>query len=211
MIPFGMFRLPLTPLAFVSESHDTGASSSNLALPTGVTAGDLLLCYYRILSATDGTPSGWTQIMSLLNSAGARHDWFYRIATGSDSAMPGNVGGVGNARRAIFLFRGNKPITAVSVVNPLGEVTSGNPVAQVQPSNSGNVPMIVGASWVNDNLSVVSPRTMSPAKDNEVSIGSTGMYAGYRLINASLAGDTTVDMDDEGSENALTSFLLRVS
>lgn len=207
----------LKTLSYVNERHDPSASTGTLAMPDGVAAGDLLVCSYRYVGNSappETVPDGWTEIGSfLLGESPVRHTELYRIATGTEAPMPSLSGSIG-ARRVIAAFHGNKKI---SVVTPSGfthEATSTNPGSQVQEVATDSIPLpaIVFGAWWNENLSTVNPRTMSPAKDQEISIGTNGGWFGWKIFEVGdTPADVTVDMDDEGSENTLMSYTLSLA
>lgn len=207
----------LTALTFDQEVHDTSGMTSDLAVPSNTEPGDLLVMVYRAVNNSVDPPdfdiSGWEKVGTFTNSdAAARHTYFWRISDGADADVALQSGHT-SCRRGIVLFKGNRPIIGVNASALTSEASTGNPSSQVQSSGTGPAPMIVFGSWVqSQGDTTVSPRTMSPAKDQEIRMDSTTSWNwfGWRVINlgASLA-DTTVDMDDEGSDNMLASFTLR--
>lgn len=162
---------------------------------------------------TEFTPDGWNKIGAFSDSVDqtARHTYFWRISDGFDPNFPFDTSAQG-VRRAIALFKPNRPLDYCISSGFTSEATSGNPAAQVQASGASTVdPLIVFGSYAESTGAVVNPRTMSPAKDAEIDLSvSSWHFFAWRVINVGGSfADTTIDMDDEGAYNMLASFIIR--
>lgn len=137
-----------TPAAYAGTVDTATATSTAVNLPTGISAGDLLLIGITG-SATDATPnttaSGWTTLFDLKDSSSASHlAILYRIATGGEGATATVSTDLAEHRAAVALrytgWHGTTP----------PEVSTGSAVVTANPD-----PDSVTASWGSaDNLFV---------------------------------------------------------
>ena len=217
LIGFGVGQQSLSELSFVASSTST---ASTITLPAGIQAGDLIVIYDTAASnnstvPTSVVPSGFTPALDqdFASSLARRQIVSYKIADGSESsAVVSIMSGTGASSTAALVFRGDAPISSVTPAGFTSQMTDGNPSAQVIPSGSGAVPLVAVAKWhVSGSGTAINPRTMSPSEDGEITIaGSSDYYVKYKIYNSSPA-DVTVDMDDEGSRNLLSSGYLAVA
>jgi hypothetical protein len=211
---------PLTAIALVlSATSPSPGNSSTITLPSGIQAGDLIV----IADAADGNstpsaviPAGFTEAVASTTSTGIRMCLSYNLANGSEggtviTGMAGNGGG--SAVKVCYVFRGNRPATAVSVGSPVSEGTGNNPSSKNITSGSGIAPLVVlGAYTATVGAGGVNPRTMTPAKDGElegVGDGSSfdhDLWLAYKIYNAAPA-DVTIDMDDENFQIIMGCYL----
>jgi hypothetical protein len=218
-IPFGMFvRKGVQTLTYNSETHDAASTAGSLAVPAATAAGDLLVMHFRATNAASATPgdpspSGWTKIghnaSVTTGSTRIRHVFFFKIAIASEPSVPLSGTNVTACRRAITLFKGDVVITSATAGDFQTQVTASDPTAQVVPAAVVPLPFVVFGSWWDDGGNAVSPRTMSPAKDAEIAQNTSG-YFGWRVSNSSPV-DVTVDTDDNGDVNVLSSFWVRAA
>lgn len=206
--PAGLTSVALHALA--------GSSAASLIVPASVQAGDLLFFFDGARSPLAVpaalVPAGFTQINhhSVSGLVGTRVITSYKIATGADagSAMTGMNGGALN-EKGLLVFRGNAPIGAVTVGDPEGVGTSGDPAAQTVTAGAGVPPLIVFGTYVTGNAAV-NTRAMTPAKDGEYNCGLGGAtWTAWKIYNAAPA-NVTVDMNDE-DVNVLQSCYLQLS
>lgn len=204
--------------AVTSLSHITSvaASTATITWPT-IAAGDVAHFVEAVLSAgappAASVPSGFTQIATASRNvaASSRIVSSYKILTGTETGSFGAMTGT-NYDKTLTIFRGNVPITGISVQDIGTEATTGNPAAQTVTSAGGVAPLLVFGCY--NASSAVNPRTFTVggigAKDGE--IGTTGdfMYQAWKIYNSAPA-DAVIDMDDEGSENLLMSYYLQVT
>ena len=213
-VPAGLDALASLALFNSAVNHST---STPITVPNGVREGDLLvfLEHDEISGATpvNGVPSGFTQIDTRSGNYGGGAvnvivTLSYKIAAGTESAT--TLQGIDHLYdQALYIFRGNgtSQISSVTVGSAQGQVTTGNPTAQNVAASAGVAPLVVIGSY--NTSGTLDPRTMSPAKDGEIT-PSTQTYLAYKIYNSSPA-DVSVDMDDEGSLNILQSCYLQIS
>jgi hypothetical protein len=204
MFPGGAAVARLTQLSILA----TGSATTNpVTVSASVEAGDLMIVAGFVDGAGASIPTGFSVASLSTNTATQKSGLTYKIAVGGEgTSVPGffDTGGPGINRVAVF--RGNKPITSVTVGSPGAQATDGNPTPQLVAASGGTPPLIVIAYYGSNTA--VDPRTMSPAKDAE--IGATLDWLAYKIYNTAPA-DVTVDMDDEGTGNLLASCYLACS
>jgi hypothetical protein len=110
-------------------------------------------------------------------------------------------------RKALYVFRGNAPITMASALSIASTFIAEDPAPQVVSASGGVVPLIVLCGY--RGALDVDPRSFTPSKDGEIN-PTTTVYLAYKIYNSSPA-DVTVDMDDEGNGNALVSCYIQCS
>lgn len=194
------------------------ANAASVTGPADIQAGDLLVLYDVAYTGAPGNPttavpSGFTVIN---NSTGLAADTrlisSYKIADGSEaSASLTGMDGADSESKMLYVFRGNVPITSVSALDVAQQGTSGNPTAQVVNASGGTPPLIVFGCYSTFDA-IVSPRTFSTTKDGEINANPAGSanfdnWLAYKIYNTSPA-DSSIDMDDEGAENYLSSFYI---
>ena len=200
----------LSSLSFVDDATEDGGDA--ITAPASIDAGDLLVMLdYHVKPDGGGLPAGWTQILNL-SGAYVEVTASYLIADGTEdgASITGWTGGL-EGGKIIQQFRGDSPASAVTVQDVGSQLTSGNPTAQTITASGGTVPLIAFAGY--GSSGAVSPRTFTPAEDGETSVSNptiVELYLKYKIYNASPA-NISVDMDDEGFDNALVSFYLEVS
>ena len=192
----------------------TSGDSSSVTIPSASQAGDLAVLFQQS-SKIFGTvsyvnPSGWTQDYDS-GSSNIRFGINHKILASGD---PGSsITGMNDTfdSKVLFVFRlSSGAITGVTVVSPGGQKTSGNPSARVMASATAPYIAASGASAVS-TPAVWSTR--SPTQDGEgiPPTGSEYMAACYWVRNAGEEESITVDMNDLGSMNILTSVVFEVS
>lgn len=200
-------------LSFIASTTSTAAT---ITAPSSINAGDLLVLMDTassvFVSPTTVVPTGFTSISNRTFSSGSafqRAIFSYKIANGSEDSssitgMDGNL----NDQKIMMQFRGSSAIAAVtpSTVNFTSSDT--NPTAQNAAASGGVAPLIVLGGYYTTG-GTIDPRTMSPAKDGEAN-SSVSQYLAYKIYNSSPA-DVSVDMDDEGSGNAVHAFYLQAA
>lgn len=180
--------------------------------PAGILRGDLIVLLDRVSQTglpTAVVPSGFTQIRSDNDGSSVRMIPSYKIALGTEggTSITGMAAGSFEDGKALAVFRGNVPISGVSIASSAGQITNGNPTSQNVTAASGVSPLIVIGGYASN--AAVNPRTFTPAKDGEIN-PDTLLYLAYKIYNADPA-DTAIDMDDEGSGNGLQSFYLKLT
>ncbi len=215
------------------ETESLVQGSTTLTLPAGIQAGDLIVVLDVVMGNTVPsavTPSGFTLALntSFSNTTSVRSVLLYKIAAGTESStnitlMTARVDDNGDppvqgecAVRIAAVFRGSSAITGVTVASTNAQGTSGNPTAQTVTASGGTPPLIVFGVYedavVNNGeiAGAVGTRTMSPAKDAEITTASTGVYLAYKIYNETPV-DVSVDMNDEGNVNMLQSLYMALT
>ena len=199
----------LTALVQVNSANSTAAT---ITAPANIQPGDLLVLWQSAANIgsppTLVQPTGFTTI-SNQPAGGTRFNMCYKIADGTEdgATLTGmDASAAGSDAKSLLQFRGNIPITSVSVVDLETQFTLGNPTSQTVNASGGQAPLIVLAGY--DSTNAIDPRTFTPAKDGEINSGVNHYFA-WKIYNSSPA-DVTVDMDDEG-DNALHTYYLACS
>ena len=215
LIGFGVSEnsvaISLSQVAFGGILNDV------LVAPGSIQAGDLLVFHEQAGNGTSSiptasVPSGFSIICNnsvvVAGSAGLRGVLSFKIADGSEassslSAMSGNA----FETRAILVFRSDLGMLSATTASANGEATDGNPSSQTITASGGVSPLVVVSIYCSD--SSINPRTMTPEKDGEASIGSI-VYVAWKIYNSE-PQDVSVDMDDEGFGNILQSCYIEIS
>jgi hypothetical protein len=169
-----------------------------------VAAGDLAVCWnYSSSGSSEVVPTGFSKRYGAA-SGSIRCVMSHKLCTGSESGtLAGMVQGIGPTApvMALVIFRGSAEVVLATPSPWNGQVTTGNPSAQLVAAAGQDNPLIVVAGY--GATGAINPRLFSTTADGEVSPDST-CYLLWKIYNTAPA-DTTVDMDDEGSGNALSS------
>lgn len=200
---FTTARRQLTSLA---QQATASAGATSIACPT-VQAGDLIVVLsYAVGSAAFVTPTGFTTILQS-NLSTTRQVISCKVSDGTESGSTLNGMTGSGFGMIVVTFRGNVPLVAALVFAALGEVTDGNPAVQTVLSGAGGPPLIVLAAY--SSTGSINPRTFTPTKDGEVTNGGNNQYIAWKTYFGGPA-NVDVDMDDEGTGNALQSAYLRL-
>jgi hypothetical protein len=197
----------------VSENHTTSIAST-ITAPATINAGDLLVLVDRGMSdpgpPANVTPSGFTSIQTLAGSTYSRYNISYKIAVGNEdsSTITGINGSLANLK-TLFRFVPSNAIITVTIGSLNHEVTDGNPVSQSCLASAGSVPLIVFGIYATTGNIDNATKVFNPAQDTEVQNG-VYLLSRYKIYNTA-PQNTTIDIDDQGSENMLTSFYLAVA
>ncbi len=226
LVGFGAGGSP--PLTMLSQVASATSNAASVTGPAGILPGDLLVLYDVAFQAAGGlpsaaVPSGFSIINNSVGIAGdTRLISSLKIADGSEASasLTGmNAAGAGaNNNKMLYVFRGDVPIQSASVQSVAQQGTAGNPTAQVVSAGSGVAPLIVFGCYSTFDASgsiVVNPRTFSTTKDGEINTNAAGAvnfdnWLAYKIYNSSQA-NSSIDMDDEGDENYLSSFYIQCS
>lgn len=206
--PFPFFPVSsggaLSTLTRVGEASSSGAT---VTVPS-VQSGDIILFASLLDSSTTGgtpsytTPSGFTSMINGLAFANTvRMAVAAKRSDGTEggSSIGGGSGADLNRKVCVVLRPDSNVISSIGAPQSVASVgATSNPSAQVVSSSGGTPPLLVVGYYalVTGGGSVIDPRTMSPAKDDEYNLG-TGFYLAWKLYTSSPA-DVSVDMDDEG-------------
>ena len=211
--PVGLFA-GAASLTLSQVLSATDASGAAFTLPNGIQAGDLIVVLdYAVSPAsipTAVTPAGFTNDINVNDGVFCRMMLSHKIADGSEggTSVSGMDGGDGEGKLT-YVFRGNRPIVSATVLDTAGQVTNGDPSAQVVNVSGVAASLIVIGGYA-CGTAAVSPRNFDTVKDGEINVsptiggGSGDIWLAYKVYNFSPA-DSTIDMGDEGSLNGLVS------
>lgn len=209
-------RTPPTSVTFVDSSTSL---TTSITIPAGSQSGDLAVLFDIAIQSSTSQPTTVvpTDFNTIVNTGfsgnfACRGIFSYKILTESDpGASITGMDGTFSERKILAVFRPNsgKVITSVQLSTPSSELTDGNPVAQ-SISMSGSSPVIIGFVGYGNGSLQIDPRTATGATFSELT-AAINCYMKYTIFNQ---GDTptnaSVDMDDEGSNNILQSFFMRL-
>lgn len=164
------------------------------ALPAGIAAGDLLLCFAAIRNSGAGVPSTPTGYTLLAGSANARV--FGKIATGSESAPTvAFTGGVANATTlaTMVAFRG----AALTVQNSAEQLNaSAQNIATPALSGVGTAALVLWFGWKQDDWTSVDPLLAGSIDELFENSSTTGDDAGivvdHLVVSSSVLGGGAV-------------------
>jgi len=212
------------PVGLESISFFANATStaSTITVPANIQEDDIAILFDISTSntATNPTtviPSGFTSIIvntrpAVDNNRKAICSYKLLVGTEGSSSLTGmaSAGGTDGTKKILVIFRPNaKLVETVSLSTPSGFCNDQDPPSQII-SMSGQTPPLLGIVCYS-STGVVDPRTATEATFSEISNG-TNMYLKYCIFNK---GDTptnaTVDMQDEGFNNSLQSFWVKLS
>lgn len=210
-----MFPFPFVPVSAAVElttitfRSSATSTTDTITGPADIAAGDLLVLLDRALNGsgipTEVVPTDFNIINSMNNGVTRRQILSYKIADGSEaSASLTGMNGTSSDLKILAVFQGDTAISSVTVQDVNGEITDGDPAAQVKNASGGAVPLIVIGGY--GSSLTINPRTWTGGTPSELSNG-TIQYLLYEIFNSSPA-DITVNMDDEGAGNGLQSCYL---
>jgi hypothetical protein len=206
-----------------SGAAGNGNNASSLApgLPAGIQAGDLLVLQVQTFGGTSArtpsTPSGWTAFdgsNGFTQNGTSAHGFWYRIATGSDSAPTITMSGTGAANDTqvskIHAFRSsrgpaNAPVTVGSwstnaSADDIGPITG---ITVPSAANGGNVLTLISAGKANDFNGNGSLTNYTESSLTESTTGNdAGMTLMYRLSTPSGATGSLTVTDNGGTASA---------
>ena len=209
----------VTSVSFLASATDLLNATGPLALPGSARQGDIVILvardeYTSAPAPSAGVPSGYT-LIGQFEVGWSRYVYSHKVLSSGEVEIPAYTNSPNpkaHTTRIALVFRPNAYPRTLTPAGFQSQATNDNPSAQIITSGSGTSPLIVVASWCNDNGLAVSPRSSTPAMDGEVNFpgyGGNWFYAGYKIYNSSPA-NVTVDMDDEGFENNLASFYIAI-
>ncbi|MGH6922857.1 MAG: hypothetical protein ACRED5_03715 [Propylenella sp.] len=210
----GSDQWDVTTMHILSYVSGANSESSNITIPATAAVGDLAVLFDY--AQTDGStptnvvPTGWTQVVTAFGGDGneARTTVSYKILTaGNPGSSVTGINGENNYK-IMFVFRWTSTINTVTPSSWASQVTGNEPNSQVVSASGQATPLIVFGHAAEEG-SGVAFSTASPAFDATMTTSSGESRAGRKIYNASPANHT-IDMDDEGSHNALVSGYLRI-
>jgi hypothetical protein len=195
-----LIRLDTDGAFLTHKLVDTGAAavgnnaSVAPALPAGIVAGDLLLCFAAIRNSGAGVPSTPAGYTLLAGTANARV--FGKIATGSESAPTvAFTGGVANATTlaTMVAFRG----AALTVQNSAEQLNaSAQNIATPALSGVGTAALVLWFGWKQDDWTSVDPLLSGFIDELFENSSTTGDDAGivvdHLVVSSSVLGGGAV-------------------
>ena len=208
----------LDSVATTLSFHDSVVSSgSTVTGPSGIQAGDLLVCW-DVVVQTSTEPliplSGFTLITSDGDTGNDQYCVLsYKIADGSEaSASISGMSGADSNTKLLLVFRPDNPITTANVQDATITQTSGDPGSEVISASAGAAPMVVLGAYA--ALTSISSESFSPANDGEIERQPGTFLANanlrYKIYNSSPA-NVTIDMGDEGASSTMSGCYIEVS
>jgi hypothetical protein len=196
---------------------EVDTANSTITMPGSIAAGDLCFAgqYAGIDTApTFGNPSGFTQVVDLPASGGidAGMRAWYKILVGSETTVASGLSGGDEVTTFCVVWRPSRAISAVNFGTWGKELTNSNPAAQApNPTALPAAVVTIGMAGANGG-SFSSFGTFTPSADNfyDRDTGFLQAWLGYRIDNVT-PQSSTIDMQDEGTMNALVSGYLAVS
>jgi len=223
---FGAGDASLTALTQVLSATSI---ATTITAPNDILAGDLIVLADLASGTTGATsvvPTNFTLIADRAVANSGRLVSSYKKADGTESgaSITGMAAGVfGRVAKAMYVFRGNIPVTTFTLLDVGQDSGSGNPAAQTVTASGGAPPLVVlGFYGTTSNGSRVDPRTFtvggSPAKDAELQSVSDGsvldadVWIAFKTYSVGqVPADAVVDMDDEGDANYMESCYIACS
>ncbi len=195
---------------FFVQSTNAVNPGTDIVVPSGVVAGDLLLFTNMCRSASSPVqPSGFTFINSQTRSdsgSTAIGAAYYKVAVGTESGttLTGIADSSDNTVELLH-FRASYPIASITAGDIESEGTSADPSPQIcRPTTP---PSVVIAHYIDGDSSGLGTTSMSPTEDGTVSSGGF-VQVKYKIYNGTQS-DTTIDMSDTGNYNVMQSFYLQ--
>jgi hypothetical protein len=210
----GVLSHTVAPLTSISVFSSATSTATTITAPANINAGDLLVLLDRaenlgVDPPTLVTPTGFTSIGNITTYLYSMQNLSYKLAVGTEgNATITGMSGDNYARKALYVFRGDVAAGTITVMSYNGEATNFEPSSQTVTASSGTYPLVVIGAYSTFNTAL-SPRTFSPAKDNEIT-PVNDFYLAYRIYNSSPA-NTSVGMEDEGDENMLQSCYIQMA
>jgi hypothetical protein len=183
-----------------STSNSTGTATTTIAvtLPTGYSAGDLLIAvistYNAVAYPTFTLPSGWTQLFTKQYVNYADHEAYYKVATGTESTTANWITSVNVAYSTVTLRIDKDSYMGVPVAGVATNGNSTNPDPPSLTSGFGAVDTLWLAT-VGHSVATTAPPT-SYISDN--SSGTTNYFTYVASRNRTIA------TEDPGVFTALT-------
>lgn len=208
-------------IATGAAGNGNNASSLAPGLPAGIQAGDLLVLQVQTFggtsSRTPSTPAGWTPFdgsNGFTQNGTSSHGFWYRVATGSDSAPTIAMSGTGVAADTqlsrIHAYRSSRgaafaPVlvgswTTNASADNIGPITG---ITVPSPVNGGQLLTLISAGKANDFNGNGSLTNYTEAALSESTTGNdAGMTLMYRLNTPSGATGNLTVTDDGGTASA---------
>ena len=217
ILPIKTFVGSGSSLSSVSFLTSVNVSATTITIPATVIDGDFAVLFDHAGGSSmpsDVTPSGWTSHANLAGSVSTAADFRYRasyrlLTTAlAGTSVTGMVSTGFLSSKIMLVFRPNIPAFTLTLKDPATEFTSSDPASQTLTSGSGTNPL-VSFGYVGSYADSPVFSTASPSFDSQITQG-TNSRAGYKIYNSS-PSNHTIDMNDLGNHNCLSTFYIEVS
>jgi len=201
----------LSGIRLVSETLTSG--NNNFSIPSSAAVGDIAVLVDFVGAPgsvpTTAVPAGWTSVVNTADAAVA--NWraissYKLLVAGDPGATFSGMSGFSFNRKILLVFRNASNTSTVSAFSAAGEITAGDPTAQVVTSSGGIVPVIVIAFYGSGGT--ITGETFTPARTGEFSPNAFNIVAYKFFLTAPV--NVTVDMGDYGT-NVMQSYYLQIS
>jgi hypothetical protein len=196
------------PVVAASNSSSVVTSSAPaVALPTGITAGDLLiicLAFQDSISSTATTPSGWSLLKNLSNGSSlVRIYVFYKVADGSEGSTVSISTSVTSSAHISYRITGFSGTPEVSTGVTGSSLNAANPDA-ITPAGGSKDYLIIAVAGCNDG----SVFTSFSYTNNQVDVhnggGSARLHTSTNNVTASSEDPPTNTLNTINDIAALT-------
>lgn len=213
-------QFPLYRVQSVFLAESATSTTASITIPAASQEGDIAVLFDTAIQSsttqpTTVVPSGFNTIVNtgFSGNFACRGIFSYKILTASDpgTSITGLDGTFAERKiMAVFRIVGNWKTPQITLSTPSTELTDGNPVAQTI-AMTATTPVLIGFVGYGNGSAQIDPRTATGASFTELS-AAISCYMKFCIFNeGDTPTDATVDMDDEGSNNILQSFWMRIS
>lgn len=205
--PLGQLVIGGVKITFVGSGNST---AQTVTWPGGLTSECFAVLHDHAInsigSPTEVIPTDFTLVPGVSVAAStSRYTCTYKYPlTGLESGSLTGQNGNSSNEKVLLVFKIAGGDNVVNFGGILTSMTDANPTAQTTNTGGTNLPSIF-LGQTSSPTNTTSFVTASPVFDGTVSISNTRMIAGYKIYNSAPA-DHTIDMNDLGNRNTLSSF-----
>jgi len=178
--------------------------TDTITVMSGVRSGDLLVfadvveSEFNSVKPLEIVPSGFTLIMTIVGISSDDMRWsiYYKIANGTESGtvLTGMTGGSDRRRKQLILFRGNKPISSVTIGSLVSQQNIRVPLSTTITSSGGTTPFIIIAfygSYILTNSSDPNYTFTGETEDETIGYQDNSVVVGAIKYKIKNRGDTS--------------------
>lgn len=206
---------PLWASAVPLEFIDSATSrASTITIPATAASGDFAVLFDFVRNSspvpTNVVPSGWTQAVTGTQDAGSNDSRttvsYKMLGSGDPGASIAGMDGSNVVKVMLVFTRPGAPASSLWVADNI----STNPASQAVAASGVGTPLLVLGCAAAATSGAVAFSTASPAFDDVISnTGSNpGIAVGYKIYDSGGASDHTIDMNDLGDANSLSSGVI---
>lgn len=183
------------PVIQSSATTTATGASINATKPSGVSAGDLLVCaVFCVFDQTQATPSGWTLAISEFNDGNGANgvEVYYRVADGSEgSTITFSIGGSSDITAHMWRITGFNASTPVNI-SGTNSATSGSTTAITSPSvtTTADNCLIIRGGGTRESTGISDPGSHSALTNASTGTGATNSVSRACYTSQSSAGST---------------------